>query len=418
MTAVVDANRARAPAAPGRDLTRCSRTLWIIAADCGIVALAIAQSMHGDQRLALVLSLAAVAGVLLAVVARRALHAAAQGGALAHVLGGFAIATVVVALIVAGRATVGAGPVLLVAAAFLGVALVLRWLVAAIEASDAEAAPWQSISGASAAPRAARPRAAALGAGAGALLLIGAAGGVIRIVTEDAAGHPQVRGIATAFVTVAVLIALVAGPFALVSQARGRRIRTERERGRQRQAVAAHLHDSVLQTLALIQRSAGDEQRVLLLARQQERGLRAWLAGRDDPAAASVGAALRTIAEEVEDEHAGRVAIELIVIADAPLDERGSADALVQATREALRNAARHAGGTVRVVLDPDAMTDELVVFVRDTGAGFDRAQVPAERRGIRDAIIGRVRHAGGSAAFDSGPDGTEVELRVPRPAA
>lgn len=396
------------------------RTLWIVAADCGIAALATALSLRGDQRLVVVMALAVIAAALVAVIAGRALAAAARSGALVRVVTALVVSAVAVALLAVSRTTVGWRPVLLATAAFLGLALVLRWLVIAIEASDAESsAPWSALAGGGGgggpggrvvADRVGRQ--ARIGAGFGAVLLAGTAVGTIRFAMMATNGGPPARGLTAGVVIVAVLTALVAGPLALVSQARLRRARADRERGRQRQAVAAHLHDSVLQTLALIQRSAGDEQRVLHLARQQERGLRAWLAGQDDPPESSLAAALRAVAVSVEDEAGGRASIEVIVVGDAPLDP--AADALVQAAREALRNAARHAGGVVRVVVDPDPESGELVVFVRDTGAGFDPGSVAAERRGIRDAIIGRMEHAGGSAAFETGSDGTEVVLRLP----
>lgn len=176
--------------------------------------------------------------------------------------------------------------------------------------------------------------------------------------------------------------------------------------------VAAHLHDSVLQTLALIGRSANDPARVQQLARQQERSLRAWLAGRDEASATSLAGAIRVAAQEVEDEQPG-ARIEVVAVGDAPLDRLS--DALVRAAREAMRNAVRHAGSPVRVFVEVEGTVRE--VFVRDTGAGFDLAQIAEERRGVRDAIIGRMEHVGGSATIESGADGTEIALRVDDPA-
>lgn len=172
-------------------------------------------------------------------------------------------------------------------------------------------------------------------------------------------------------------------------------------------AIAAHLHDSVLQTLALIGRNADDPARVKQLALQQERSLRDWLAGRDGSQADSLAAAVRLVAQEVEDEEPG-VRVEVVAVGDAPLDR--AADAMVRAAREAIRNAARHAGSPVRVFVEVDGAVREL--FVRDTGPGFDLSAVADERRGVRDAIIGRMQHVGGSAAIDSGPTGTEIALR------
>lgn len=176
--------------------------------------------------------------------------------------------------------------------------------------------------------------------------------------------------------------------------------------------VAAHLHDSVLQTLALIGRSADDAARVRQLALQQERGLRDWLAGRDSTTATSLAGAIRVAAQEVEDEEPG-TRIEVVAVGDAPLDRLS--DALVRATREAMRNAVRHAGSPVRVFVEVEGSVRE--VFVRDTGGGFDLAQIEEERRGVRDAIIGRMEHVGGTATIDSTAEGTEIALRGEAPA-
>ncbi|MBO9532499.1 MAG: hypothetical protein J7513_05955 [Solirubrobacteraceae bacterium] len=387
------------------------RTLWIVAANLGIVALACAQSLSGGARLPVVLALGVLAMALVVLLAARSGARAARSGALARLLAGGLVAAAALVVLVLGREAVGWRPVVLAATAFAGLALVLRWVVAAVEAADADDVPWQQL--AAGAPPSAEPRLRhAAGAALGALLLLLAAVGAARYAFDRTDGGLPAAGFVGGVVIVAALMALVAGPLAFVARLRARQAWAERERGRQRQEVAAHLHDEVLQTLALIQRSVEDPKRVHHLARQQERGLRAWLAGRDTPAEDSVAAALRAVAAEVEDETSGAASIEVIVVGDAALT--GGGEALAQAARETLRNAARHAGGLVRVVIDPDADRGELVVFIRDDGPGFAVDAVPAERRGVRDAIIGRMEHAGGSASIDSGPDGTEVTLRVP----
>lgn len=177
--------------------------------------------------------------------------------------------------------------------------------------------------------------------------------------------------------------------------------------------VAAHLHDSVLQTLALIQRSAHDPARVAQLARQQERSLRDWLAGRDGGTPATVPAALHAIAAEVEQEVPGS-AIDVICVGTAPMDRR--TEMLTQAAREAMRNAARHGSTKVRVFCESDPQG--VTVYVRDTGPGLRLDDVPADRRGVRDAIIGRMDHVDGTVSIDSGNHGTEIELRLPARAA
>jgi signal transduction histidine kinase/phage shock protein PspC (stress-responsive transcriptional regulator) len=187
--------------------------------------------------------------------------------------------------------------------------------------------------------------------------------------------------------------------------------RRERIRSQERAAISAHLHDSVLQTLALIQR-AGDPRRMSTLARTQERELRSWLYGRVNVTDhSSVSGALDALVDQIEREHA--IAVEAVSVGDAPIDDESRA--LLAAAREALVNAARHSGATTAslfVEIEPDRMT----AYVRDQGAGFDRASVGADRRGIADSIEGRIEGVGGSAEVTSTPGaGTEVRLSVPR---
>jgi hypothetical protein len=180
--------------------------------------------------------------------------------------------------------------------------------------------------------------------------------------------------------------------------------------GRLPDEVAAHLHDSVLQTLALIQRSANDPAKVVQLARQQEHSLRDWLAGRDGLGAPqTVASSLRAVAIEVEDETAGAT-IDVVTVGTTALDRR--TEMLIQAAREAIRNAARHGSPKVRVFAETDPSGTRI--FIRDTGAGFSIDQVPADRRGLRDAIIGRMDHVDGTVSIDSGDHGTEIELHLP----
>jgi signal transduction histidine kinase len=188
--------------------------------------------------------------------------------------------------------------------------------------------------------------------------------------------------------------------------------RRVRIRSEARAEMAAHLHDSVLHTLALIQR-ADSAPEVVALARRQERELRAWLYAPPAPPDGSLRPAVEAIATRVEQLH--NVPVDVVVVGDAPLDERGRA--MVDACQEAALNAARHSGAplvSVYVEVEPDQLTG----FVRDQGKGFDPGQVPADRRGIADSIRGRVHRHGGSATITSGPgEGTEVQLRMPRTA-
>ena len=185
--------------------------------------------------------------------------------------------------------------------------------------------------------------------------------------------------------------------------------RRERIRQEERAELAAHLHDSVLQTLALIQRS-DDPSRAAMLARHQERELRAWLYGNAPLAGVDLfSTALRGVAARVEEDH--QVPIDVVVVGDRTLDD--SSRALVGAASEALVNAAKHSGAD-RVSVYFEAEEDELVVYVTDQGKGFDPDLVRRDRKGIADSIQARMEKAGGEAAIVSTPgEGTEVVLRL-----
>jgi signal transduction histidine kinase len=207
---------------------------------------------------------------------------------------------------------------------------------------------------------------------------------------------------------IAVVLGLVVGPWVLrlghsLSFERAARIREQ-----ERAELAAHLHDSVLQTLALIQKRASDPREVAGLARRQERELRSWLLERPDPGeGASVATALERVAAEVEELH--RVPIEVVTVGDGALN--GRLEALVQAAREAMTNAAKFASSD-RVDLYAEVEPDRVEVFVRDRGVGFDPDAIPPDRRGVRDSIIGRMERHHGRAAVHSRPgEGTEIEL-------
>jgi signal transduction histidine kinase len=205
-------------------------------------------------------------------------------------------------------------------------------------------------------------------------------------------------------------VALLLGPWiAGLAQAaaeeRGQRIRVE-----EREAMAAHLHDSVLQTLALIQRNADDPRRTASLARQQEHELRAWLFGVASDESASLAGAMQAMARDVEQRHDVRV--ELVMVGDAPLDD--DAAALVAATREACVNAAKHSGER-SVSVYAEVGTTAMEAFVRDRGKGFDRSAPVIDRHGIAQSIEGRMERVGGTALIDTAPgQGTEVHVRVP----
>ncbi|WP_211193160.1 ATP-binding protein [Actinoplanes sp. TBRC 11911] len=190
-------------------------------------------------------------------------------------------------------------------------------------------------------------------------------------------------------------------------------LRTEREgriREQERAEVAAMIHDQVLHTLALIQRNSADVKEVQRLARGQERSLRNWLYKPTASPTERFAAALEQAAAEVEDTYA--ISVETVVVGDTECDDRVAA--LVAAAREALVNAARHAG-VQTVSLYAEVESDELSVFVRDRGAGFDLSGVAETRHGVRGSIIGRMQRHGGKAEIRSAPgDGTEVRLTLP----
>lgn len=215
---------------------------------------------------------------------------------------------------------------------------------------------------------------------------------------------------------VAGALLLIAGPWLWRLALERDSERSARIRSEERSEVAARVHDSVLQTLALVQRHAQEPRRVAAIARRQERELRGWLYGEQPlgDEAASLVAALSTAAADVEELHGVR--IELASAGDCPVDE--SAHALVLAAREAMTNAAKFAG-VEEIDVYLEVTDDAVALFVRDRGAGFDRDTVPADRRGLAESIERRLERAGGSATIVASPGaGTEVELRLPRSAS
>ena len=204
-------------------------------------------------------------------------------------------------------------------------------------------------------------------------------------------------------------IALTLGPwiFRLASDLTAER--AERLRTQDRADLAAHLHDSVLQTLALIQKNAADSTTVARLARAQERDLRSWLYDDRSPSAATLTAALREVAAEVEDAHG--VPVEVVTVGDTTMSSQ--LEPLVLATREAVANAAKHSGAA-RIDVFAEAGAAQAEVFVRDRGVGFDPASIAADRRGVRGSIVDRMTRHGGHADVQSSSAGTEVRLTMP----
>lgn len=214
-----------------------------------------------------------------------------------------------------------------------------------------------------------------------------------------------------AAVTIIVVAALILAPLWVRLVRRLSDERAERIRSQERAEVAAHLHDSVLQTLAMMQKRSDDPREVSTLARRQERELREWLSGKSDSdRQASLAGTLEAVAAEVEEDHG--IPIEAVTVGDRPLDERGLAT--VGAAREAMVNAVRYAGDDGPVRMFAEITPKTVQVFVRDRGPGFNLDRVPADRRGVRDSIFGRMERNGGRAEVRSeSGEGTEVELKM-----
>ncbi|GGP90756.1 ATP-binding protein [Streptomyces roseolilacinus] len=297
-----------------------------------------------------------------------------------------------------GRANRYVWPTLLV-----GVGVVLVWR----QADNARRAQWTESGR--------RKRLFQLARGLAGVALVGMGLTVFLVVRGSAA---QLGTALTAAIAVLAGMALLAGPWLVRMSQDLSEERTMRIRAQERAEVAAHVHDSVLHTLTLIQRNAEDAAEVRRLARAQERELRNWLyrpegTGKDEAEEPDTLAdAVRTAAAEVEDKHG--VPLEVVVVGDCPLDEGLAAQ--MQAAREAMVNAAKYGGGGGAVQVYAEVEGRTVFVSVRDRGPGFDLGSVPADRMGVRESIIGRMQRNGGTARVRSAPgDGTEVELEMDR---
>ncbi|MFD5428904.1 PspC domain-containing protein [Streptomyces sp. NPDC127084] len=289
-------------------------------------------------------------------------------------------------------------PVLLI-----GTGLVLVWR----QADNARRARWTGGG--------TRRRLFQLARGLAGVALVGMGLTVFVVVRGSAA---QFGNVMTAAIAVIVGVGLLVGPWLVRMTQDLSEERLMRIRAQERAEVAAHVHDSVLHTLTLIQRNADDAGEVRRLARAQERELRNWLyrpegTGKEaDEEPATVSDAVKKAAAEVEDKHG--VPLEVVVVGDCPLDERLVAQ--IQAAREAMVNAAKYGGegGPVQVYAEVEGRT--VFVSVRDRGPGFDPEAVPEDRMGVRESIIGRMQRNGGTARLRSVPGGgTEVELEMER---
>jgi signal transduction histidine kinase len=240
---------------------------------------------------------------------------------------------------------------------------------------------------------------------AGAALVV--AGAVIVLAR---ANFTAIRDGVLAVAVTIIGLGLLTGPWWMRMMSQLGAERSERIRSQERADIAAHLHDSVLQTLALIQRNAGSAREVTRLARGQERELRTLLYG-TRTASGQLADELRVAAADVEDAYA--ITVEAVVVGDAELDEHLAAAAA--AAREALVNAAKHAGVTT-VSLYAEVEPDAVSIFIKDRGVGFDLDAVATDRQGVRGSIIGRIERHGGEVKVRSQPgSGTEVEIRMAR---
>lgn len=235
---------------------------------------------------------------------------------------------------------------------------------------------------------------------------------VIVLVSDAAAGLTTAAGSFLVALGAVTAMAVLSAPWWLRLVRERDAERQARVRSDERAEVAAHLHDSVLQTLSLIQRNSGDPQAMLNLARRQERELRNWLdPNRASRSGQSIRGHLDVIASDVEELHG--TAVEVVAVGDCLVTP--NLEAVLAATREAAVNAAKHSGSD-RVDIYLEVGEDEVEVFVRDTGKGFEPELVPEDRQGVRHSIYGRMERVGGSAIVSSSPGGgTEVELRLDR---
>lgn len=254
--------------------------------------------------------------------------------------------------------------------------------------------------------------------GGGTVLLVAGLGFLLATnLSIDAA-----RDGVVASAVVAAGLLLMFGPWVIRLTRTAADERSQRIRADERAEVAAHLHDSVLQTLTLMQKQASDPDTMAALARQQERELRRWLySPRTDENGSSDGFVTRkgggfvdeleAMSAEVEDQY--RIRIEVVTVGNMQMDT--PLRAIVGATRESLVNAGKFSGER-QVSLYAQVTSDGVEVFVRDRGSGFDLATVPPDRRGIAESITGRMQRAGGGATIKTAPgEGTEVHIRLPR---
>lgn len=327
-----------------------------------------------------------------------------RGADLARLLALAALVVGIGLLLSAFGVNIVGGAVLPILVALVGAALVWQ------QADADQRAEWSST-----ASRAAR-RTAGSTARAGRWRVVAGIGlvvlGLIGVLVNRTGATAAVQALATALLLVGG-VGLVVFPWFYRRWREQADQRRALIRSEERADIAAHVHDSVLQTLTLIQRSAFDPREVTRLARAQERALRSWLYAPEGDPTRTFAARLQRDAAEVESAYAAT--LEVVTVGDGPIDAPISA--LLAATRESMVNAAKHGGGSASVYAEIGDETAE--VFVRDRGAGFDPTAVPDDRHGLRESVVGRMERAGGTAEVVSGDAaGTEIRLRIARSAA
>ena len=275
--------------------------------------------------------------------------------------------------------------------ALIGAALVWR------QADESQRRRWRSVTEG--------PRGGVLRNVAGSLLVVA---GVLGFIVARGDFTAARQGIVATVVIVAGISVLTA-PWWLKLTSDLTLERRERIRSEERAEVAAHIHDSVLQTLTLIQKSASKPTEVRRLARSQERELRSWLYRPETRG--TIVAALEQNAAEVEEDFA--IPVDVVAVGDCAQD--AALAALCAAAREAMVNAAKHSGAAdISVYVEVEQTL--VIVFVRDRGCGFDPDSVPADRFGLAESIKGRIERHGGHVSIKTAKDdGTEVRLEMPR---
>ncbi len=179
---------------------------------------------------------------------------------------------------------------------------------------------------------------------------------------------------------------------------------------RARDEIARVLHDTVLQTLALVERraSATDPQ-LAASAREADRELRSFLFG---SAGRVVGDLETRVRSEIERVRRGRdTPVSVSVIDDGCRLDDEEQERFARAIGESVANALEHSSASRVVVFVETHDSGQVFASINDDGNGFDPAAVRSSH-GLDESIIGRIEAIGGRVEITSTPeDGTEVCL-------